>query len=362
LDNVVTIFDYEERKVGFATIDSSDAPAASDASKSGAAAPSTGQMSAAKAKQESEIASALTTCANSIASTLAAALPSVAPPSAPPAPKAPPPDVGTFTTPYDPPGPIAQQVSYGASTTRPTAQTAVGLCGLDVGNWANIRVNASANDIAENNFEVRVHSWSDTALYEASACWFHAPSSNPSVQAGRITSAPNRSTDIKFAKPFDKPPKVIVWISALDFDKGHNWRLKTLASDITANGFKLKVETWSDTQCPFAAASWVAHAENAPGITSGSYSTDNIRPWNLPTPNTNGQVTFSQPLKKPPRVVAGLSLIDGAAGHNMRLKLPTTNVTETGFSWGINTWADSIIYSGSANYIAIEQVFINPSL
>lgn len=36
------------------------------------------------------------------------------------------------------------------------------------------------------------------------------------------------------------------------------------------------------------------------------------------------------------------------------MKLLEDGITNTGFTWHINSWADSVFYSGSAAYIAFE--------
>lgn len=68
--------------------------------------------------------------------------------------------------------------------------------------------------------------------------------------------------------------------------------------------------------------------------------------------NTAHQITFARPYTAAPKVVIWLKDLDMAKGKNKRVAAFATNITPTGFTININTWGDSILYSGAASWIA----------
>ena len=63
---------------------------------------------------------------------------------------------------------------------------------------------------------------------------------------------------IKFEKPFEKPPEVIVSLSNLGIMSGRNTRVKVEAKNITATGFELEYMTWSDSITDRIGVNWMA--------------------------------------------------------------------------------------------------------
>jgi H-type lectin domain len=58
---------------------------------------------------------------------------------------------------------------------------------------------------------------------------------------------------------FSSPPKVIAAISGLDCGHEFNTRVNVTVQNITTSGFKVKVDTWADTQLAMVAVAWTAH-------------------------------------------------------------------------------------------------------
>ncbi|KAI9791552.1 MAG: hypothetical protein M1833_001508 [Piccolia ochrophora] len=321
LDNIATIFDYEERKVGFATIDASSADVDLD------------DLSV-RQLVDKVLGERRTDGGQ-------------APPSAP---SVPPPSFGIFDTPYEKGPNNNTTISFPTGGGLPGV--AAGLCALDMGAWVGPRVKAFADNVGDAEFRVNVNTWGDGSLFAGSAAWFRAPGKHALVETGRVSgSARSTVQPITFTKTFPNPPKVVVWLSGFDLGKDGNYRLKAEASDITRTGFTLKLETWGDTVLTSAEAAWIAFASTVPGLVSGKYSTDDVRPWNKPTLVTTGEAKFDRAFAKPPRVVAAISSIDYAKGKNLRLKMPI-QATTTGLTWGLNTWDDSVLYSATAQYLA----------
>ena len=63
--------------------------------------------------------------------------------------------------------------------------------------------------------------------------------------------------DIVFTKPFEYIPKVITNI--VSSTNNFNGRLSVFAGSITKTGFKLEIQTWSNTKLKRAEYSWIAY-------------------------------------------------------------------------------------------------------
>lgn len=64
---------------------------------------------------------------------------------------------------------------------------------------------------------------------------------------------------ITFQRPFTEaqPPLVLVMLSGLDSDNGHE-RVHVTAEDITNYGFVVRYATWADTRLYAASVTWIA--------------------------------------------------------------------------------------------------------
>jgi hypothetical protein len=63
---------------------------------------------------------------------------------------------------------------------------------------------------------------------------------------------------IAFERRFAAPPVVHVGLSGVDASKDHNLRLSIRATDITALGFTVEVETWLHSEIFAVDVSWLA--------------------------------------------------------------------------------------------------------
>jgi hypothetical protein len=107
-------------------------------------------------------------------------------------------------------------------------------------------------------FDIRLGSWGDTHLFNASCNVLSFDEDDQRVQTGRVESkairnpalgaAPGPSesaaTYVKFARPFKNPPKVTTFISSLDSNKGAYIRISVYATAIDRNGFWLSINGW----------------------------------------------------------------------------------------------------------------------
>ncbi|KAH9016141.1 hypothetical protein EDB84DRAFT_1567413 [Lactarius hengduanensis] len=119
------------------------------------------------------------------------------------------------------------------------------------------------------------------------------------------------SVRIDFERPFVTPPKVVVFFNHLEFDRNHNWRVVTTASDIDVNGFTLNIETWSDTILHYAQTCWIAYPEDREHIFSTSVT-------------------------------------------NPRVDAYVDDISTTRLVWHINSWHDTVLYAAGATIIAFN--------
>lgn len=239
---------------------------------------------------------------------------------------------------------------------------AAGLTELNVSNVANIRVSATATNITQTSAYLHLSSWADTRLYSASGSWLVVSARDPSYQAGQFTTTDdhpwylpqlNTSRKIVFARPYAAPPKIVVWLSMIDMDRTRNWRVSAFATDVTAAGFTININTWADSLLYEATASWVAYPSSMPGVWSGVYSTYDVRFWNPPQLLTNGTVTFPQGLFQcDPTVLLALNYLDVDYHADLRIRASANPVSHSGMTWHFDGWADTILYAAGASYIA----------
>ena len=330
LDNVVTIFDYEERKVGFADVSEKDLSAASGE-------PLTDD-SAALVASDADF-------------------------------------VETFTLPYPPAGrEISEIVKF---EEQPPCQIAVGFTSLDLGS-THPRAIAFATDNHYDSFKLNINACadidlhspsminpdSDTLLRYGKVAWLRTLPNDPNIQTGRLVLGqpypkgsrlgPPNKFNITFPKPFADAPKVIPWISGLDFSKAVNWRLNAFITKVDANGFELVVDPWADTILYKVDIDWIAHAI-IPGIQSGHFSTEQVRGTGAWALNSSGFEKFNHPFAKPPRLVAGLDKFEFGCGRDLRVTT-STKATAEGVEWSMNSVGNTHQYITACSFIAFDSV------
>jgi hypothetical protein len=71
--------------------------------------------------------------------------------------------------------------------------------------------------------------------------------------------------------------------------------------------------------------------------------------------SNSGRLDFGRWFKRPPKVLVGLNGFDGAVGSNMRLNIKLEEIQVDGMGWKFETWADTVLGSASAAFLAIEM-------
>lgn len=157
---------------------------------------------------------------------------------------------------------------------------------------------------------------------------------------------------ISFPVPFNAPPLIAMGFTALDISNGTNVRIFASASNITQTSAYLHLNSWSDTRLYSTAIVWYAVPPDDPYVQTGRFATLDDHPVDKPQQNTSRRITFARPYASPPRVVVWLNELDLWSGANWRVSATASDVTPTGFTLHLDTWADSVLYQAAASWIA----------
>ncbi|KAL8684231.1 MAG: hypothetical protein Q9224_006504 [Gallowayella concinna] len=238
----------------------------------------------------------------------------------------------------------------------------LGLTSLDIGYAHNIRITAAAANITKEKFTASLNGWGDTDLYGASLTYVEAGPGFEYLQTGTFNTTevspwqnhkPENAKRINFPHAFQgKPPKVICWLTTVDMDKNHNWRIKAFATDVDTNGFTAHIETWGDSILYQAAMTWLAYPADQPNVASGLFSTEDIRPWHKPQQENSKTIDYGRNFDKTPKVAMAINGFDYDHTKNLRLRLSTSAVTKSAMTWHLQAWGDSVMYRASASYFA----------
>ena len=356
LDNVVTIFDYDERKVGFADISEKDLAQAAGKDPSAPAPAASAPIAAPTAD--------------------AAPIPATEP-SKPEEPKVLASDVDFTEVTQDDNASGGREFSKLISFTQePIPQVSVGITNLNLGSQ-HVRATAFATESSRDSFRLNFNATADTTLHESrsnpesdtvlrsgKAAWLRTAPNDPNFQVGRWSVGaaypkgkylyPDNKGTVKFSRPFASKPKVLLWIAGMDFSKAYNFRVQAQVLDVTPESFTLNVGPWGDSTLYKADVTWIAHAD-IPGIQSGQFSTEDMRSGGNWALQTLGSTRFGTPFKKPPKFVAALSKFEFGCGRNITVTT-TTKVNEKGVEWSMDSSGDTHQYITACSYIAFDPV------
>lgn len=148
-------------------------------------------------------------------------------------------------------------ITFKKSYDQAPPQIIVWIRTIDIDKGANARVHAYATDVTTTGFKLHVGTWHhETHIYDTHVSWIAVPTNRPNLTAGVVNTGHLKSDsptkgkfikDIVFDKAFKRAPHVAVALNKIDSSNQANMRLSTHVENVTPQGFKLVIETWSDT-------------------------------------------------------------------------------------------------------------------
>lgn len=240
----------------------------------------------------------------------------------------------------------------------------IGLTALDIGGDTIVRATAFASMIQRDRFEIHLDSWHDTKLYGAGCSWLQLEADDKDFQYGSYNTIEDHPSSaeqmcntrkIVFKRPYASPPQVVVWLTAFALGSGSSWRITSFATDVTAVGFTIHIDTWADSKLYRAAASWIAYPPDRQGVASGNFSTLDLHSWAQPQSFNSAYEAFGNKIfQKPPRTFVALNSLDISHGQGMRLAVKVDNVSAAGMSWHLDSGSDTVLNSAGASYLAFS--------
>ncbi|KAG8903016.1 hypothetical protein FRB99_003823 [Tulasnella sp. 403] len=237
----------------------------------------------------------------------------------------------------------------------------LGLNCIDIGNDANVRIKAYTSNVSKSGFTAHVDSWADTTLHTGGFSYLILSPAHLEYECGQFSTLEDHtSTDpqvqtsrrINFSRPFATPPKIIAFFTRLDLGSETSWRAKTYTSEVDARGFTIHIDTWGDTTLYSATAGWVAYPEDREHVFSGAASTNDIRPCERPQLTQLKHVNFGTvEFWKCPNIFMAFNELDLNTQANLRLSCYADNISTQGFTWHIDSWYDSVLYSARISYL-----------
>ncbi|QRV93251.1 h-type lectin domain-containing protein [Ceratobasidium sp. AG-Ba] len=234
----------------------------------------------------------------------------------------------------------------------------MGLNFLDIDHSKPLQIKAHIDNMTDTLMPaVHLDASGDTILYSAGCSWLDiVGESDRDFQWGPcgFYSGDKPTAEITFDRPFNRPPKVIVWIDELNLSEKKNWRLKAYAENVTKTGFTLCAPHTNDTTVLGIGTCWIACPDNRSHISIGNFNTADSGASCHGQQNSKS-IKFDKKFDCAPRVFLALSGFDIDGGSNLRIKTYTKNVTASGMEVHIDTWGDTRMNSGIASYIAFQE-------
>ncbi|KAF8466896.1 hypothetical protein BDZ91DRAFT_724334 [Kalaharituber pfeilii] len=245
----------------------------------------------------------------------------------------------------------------------PLPSFAFALTGIDATPAPIVQLSASAAWVQENcspAFDAILDSGSDP-MKTASCNFLEISANHPVLRTGtyNITGplTGTKEIPIEFPEPFTTKAKVIVFVNSIQFQGDHDYNIWLDATNVTENGFHIKVELWTDEVILGLDVTWIAYPEGTPGITSGYVNTNQFRTIrDDPTQHDNAwyESLVGQDFQTTPTIFFGFNSFKFGTGRNLRVQSMIWKSDQYGFLWGANTSGDTLMYRIYLGYVAFD--------
>lgn len=143
-------------------------------------------------------------------------------------------------------------------------------------------------------------------------------------------------------------------LNYLDMDNSGSINIKAW-SDVTttpSDTVTVHLDAGGDAVLYGAGCSWLDISENNSDFQCGQWSTLEDHPAHRPQTMASTRIKFPNAYSATPQVVVWLNQFEILTNRGRRVKAFATDITATEFTLHIDTWADTILYSGTAWWIA----------
>lgn len=235
-----------------------------------------------------------------------------------------------------------------------------------------LRFWCSVTNIQRGTFDTQIHSLGKTTVEFVGLSYLqilaehdfygfqHGEVSLPKSGRGKIPEISSHCTVVYtrivfFPTPYDKPPKVVLWLSGFEINAGHDCTVSAKLGKIERDRFEIFFGTWSEGQLKDVKVTWVSYSATAPNIRSGMTTTEYRRERDQPQHYNRDYVSFQRKgvLVKPPRIIAGINEVDFKADLPVNLSVGVDNVTPYGFTWDADSRGDSVMYAVGISWLAM---------
>jgi hypothetical protein len=139
--------------------------------------------------------------------------------------------------------------------------------------------------------------------------------------------------------------------------------MSAYADQINETGFMIHVDSVGETTVWTTTCNWFAaplyRAQNTTQYQVGHYSTLDDHYRNHQQMETSRRIDFPYPFDIIPTVLTWIDGFEFSTGQNWRIKSYVTNVDLTGFTVHVDTWYDTVLYSGNVSWIAFPSILPN---
>ena len=257
-----------------------------------------------------------------------------------------------------------------------TPAIAVGLTQFDLDNEFPLRVKATAACVTAQGFNIQTETWAGPeGLFSAGATWFKID--NPDTlpfQTGTFDTLQTQSQkqsfsrcdgEVKFPRPFESEPEVVVWIQGFYIGIGSDIGLDVSAQEVGKDSFKVSVDARGTTKLYRAMVTWIAYPKDEKAVCSGVTQSKEMVQWEQEEDNRRGYSTrIPLPHREPNdtklRVYTGICSFDISGEHNIRLHAEAENEGEEegqeDIVWiHVKTWNKTNCRSASSSYLAVYE-------
>ncbi|KAF5672547.1 hypothetical protein FHETE_3681 [Fusarium heterosporum] len=147
----------------------------------------------------------------------------------------------------------------------------------------------------------------------------------------------SRTTTVRFEKSLPTTPRVLYGLRKFDIIAPHGPNVGVETSNISKDGFELKLQSWNSTVFNVE-ANWLTLPNNSNvNFQYGELDSSEL-PGRAPTQNASFRVYFAKPYKTVPKVQCWFTSISQPTGWRS-LRCHVTNVTQTACTVNMETWA-----------------------